>query len=669
MKLSKFKIKNFKCYGDTEVTINVKEDLTAFVGANSTGKSATFQALLKLFGTSYTEKEITRSDFHLPKGTSPSGLQESSFYIEAVFDFLDKDGNHDDKAIPHFFDQMVVNDEDSPPYLRIRLEATWRKSELSPEGEIESRLVYVTAPEGQEGTEGENRTPVPSRHRLLIQAMYVPAIRRPSEQLKFASGTILWRLMQKVKWDDGFLGELQNKVDQVNHHLSSHSDFDSVKSTIGDFWKNFHGDERYQSSSLTVGSSDFNELLKKIEIEFLPTETGRPYQIGDLGEGLRSLFYLSLVCSLLKIEQDYEPGEGEVIQKPLLTLLIVEEPENHISPHLLGKVIKNLLEIASQPNAQTILSSHTPAIIQRIDPESVRHLRIEKNEYSTIVSEVTLPEKTDEAYKYIKEAVRNYPEIYFASLVIIGEGDSEEIVFKRFLRVVDQPADDMGITIAPLGHRFVNHIWKLLNDLSIPHLTLLDLDVERDGGGWGRIKYIVKQLRQIGKAQNIPKAGGGVISDDSIENMHKRKLEKLDSIYSWVNHLERYDVFYSKPLDLDFLLLKEFESEYKSTIPKGGGPQIPDKATEPAAFSEKLEKGIRAALKPAGGDGKTYTDEEKELMIWYNYFFLGRGKPSTHIAALSELDDKELKDRMPKVFKKIFNRISELVNPPETIAP
>ena len=49
MKLSKIKIKNFKCYGDNEVIINVKEDLTAFVGANSTGKSATFQALLKIF--------------------------------------------------------------------------------------------------------------------------------------------------------------------------------------------------------------------------------------------------------------------------------------------------------------------------------------------------------------------------------------------------------------------------------------------------------------------------------------------------------------------------------------------------------------------------------------------------------------------------------------------
>ncbi|MCB9326409.1 MAG: AAA family ATPase [Lewinellaceae bacterium] len=662
MKLSKIKIKNFKCYGDNEVIINVKEDLTAFVGANSTGKSATFQALLKIFGTSFTQKEITRSDFHLPKGTSPSSLQESSFYIETAFDFLDKDGNHDDNAIPHFFDQMVVNDGSSPPYLRIRLEATWQKSELSPEGEIESKLVYITAPEGQEGAKGENRTPVPSRHRLLIQAMYVPAIRKPSEQLKFASGTILWRLMQKVKWGDAFMDELQNRVDQVNSHLSSHTDFDSVKTTIGDFWKNFHGDERYQSSSLTVGSSDFNELLKKIEIEFLPTETGRPYQIGDLGEGLRSLFYLSLVCSLLKIEQDYEPEAGEVIQKPLLTLLIVEEPENHISPHLLGKVIKNLLEIASQPNAQTILSSHTPAIIQRIDPESVRHLRIEKNEYCTIVKEITLPEKTDEAYKYVKEAVRNYPEIYFASIVVIGEGDSEEIVFNRFSRVVNQPADEMGITIAPLGHRFVNHIWKLLNDLSIPHVTLLDLDFERHGGGWGRIKYIVKQLRKIGKAEKIGKQGGENFTDDEIDGMHKWDIEERDTIYSWVSHLEQYDVYYSQPLDLDFLFLSEFETEYKRTLPKGGGPQIPDKVADPDAFTEKLEKGIQATLKPAGGSGESYTDDEKELMIWYNYFFLGRGKPSTHIAALAELDDQELKDRMPDVFKKIFKRINELVN-------
>ena len=42
---------------------------------------------------------------------------------------------------------------------------------------------------------------------------------------------------------------------------------------------------------------------------------------------------------------------------------------------------------------------------------------------------------------------------------------------------------------SPISGRHVNHFWRLLNDLEIPFITLLDLDRERDGGGWGRIKY------------------------------------------------------------------------------------------------------------------------------------------------------------------------------------
>jgi putative ATP-dependent endonuclease of the OLD family len=44
----------------------------------------------------------------------------------------------------------------------------------------------------------------------------------------------------------------------------------------------------------------------------------------------------------------------------------------------------------------------------------------------------------------------------------------------------------------------VNHFWRLLTDLDIPHATLLDLDRGRAGGGWGRIKTACKQRLENG---------------------------------------------------------------------------------------------------------------------------------------------------------------------------
>ena len=55
--------------------------------------------------------------------------------------------------------------------------------------------------------------------------------------------------------------------------------------------------------------------------------------------------------------------------------------------------------------------------------------------------------------------------------------------------------------------------------------------------------------------------------------------------------------------------------------------------------------------------GEFYSAEQKEQMIYYNYLFLGRGKPSTHIQALSKITDVEMYDNMPEVFEAIFKRI------------
>ncbi|WP_300667032.1 hypothetical protein, partial [Fluviicola sp.] len=97
---------------------------------------------------------------------------------------------------------------------------------------------------------------------------------------------------------------------------------------------------------------------------------------------------------------------------------------------------------------------------------------------------------------------------------------------------------------------------------------------------------------------------------------------------------------------------------YKASIPKNGGPQIPDELEDPKAFKLKMETAIQATLKSEKAKGETYSQDEKELMIWYNYHFLGRGKPTTHIQVLSSVNNEQIKKNLPPVFKEIFARIS-----------
>lgn len=660
MRISTLKIKGYKSFGPDEILIPLQDKLAAFIGLNSAGKTSALEALKKLFGSSLSEREIYRQDFHIGKDENPDEITERALSVEVRIDFSEEE----QEAVPHFFSNMVVDDLLGDLYIRIRLEATWKKSDLIPQGEIEVKTYFIKTSEDEPDQEN-SKHPFPNHFRTLIQVLYVPAIRRPAEQLRYASGSILYRVLRKIKWNDDFKENFDKKIGEINDAFKGLSEFDTVQTSITEFWQKFHKDERYKDTILSFGGSDFDAILKKLEISFSPTGTHKSFGIDELGEGYRSLFYMTLVCSLLDIEEKIAKEEDEEtigVTRPLLTLLAIEEPENHIAPQLLGRVIKILKTIAEKENSQVLLSSHTPAIIKRLDPEHILHFRITED-YETEVNPILLPDKADEAYKYVKEAVHNYPEIYFARLVVIGEGDSEEVIFNRLMDVMNVDFDDNVITFAPLGHRFVKHIWKLLNALHIPYLTFLDLDIEREGGGWGRTKYALKQLIAAGKDKNqvLLVSDDTVMSDESLKKMHKRELGDLKSLFLCVDRLKHFDVYYSSPLDLDFLMLTHYPEFYKKAIPKGGGPRIPDKDEEPEEFEEKVKSAVQATLKSENATGETYSDEEKELMIWYNYHFLGRGKPTTHIQVLSSMNDEEIKDNLPSVFTEIFDRISSIL--------
>jgi hypothetical protein len=81
-----------------------------------------------------------------------------------------------------------------------------------------------------------------------------------------------------------------------------------------------------------------------------------------------------------------------------------------------------------------------------------------------------------------------------------------------------------------------------------------------------------------------------------------------------------------------------------------------------------LDAARRAVLKPEGGTGDTYTEAQRELFIWYQYLFLGRGKPVTHMQALAALDDNALAAGLPPVLKRLMARCLAMSDAPPATA-
>lgn len=681
MKLNKLKIRNFRCFGEDEQTIFF-DDLTAFIGNNSSGKTAALAALNCLFGEAAGDRMLRRSDFHIPSDQQPDEIDHLELSIEAVFSFpeLEQDGTKfAENTIPLWFGGFTLDQQDGSPYLRIRLMATWER-DLTMEGNIDAKFYYVHCSEQEKDEEPHLGNA--SRHELSkIRMIYVPAVRDPSLQLRNHSKSLIYQFLRSINWSEDTKEKITEKLHELNGVFGNEKAVQSIDDSIRSLWKKYDPEERYSDVRFKISESDLETILQSFEVSFSPTELGTPYSIDQMSDGLRSLFYISLMNSCLKIEdqmltEKMNDEESLTFNRtpPVLTLFAIEEPENHIAPHLLGRLIVNLEEIKQQKNAQVMITSHSPAIIKRIEPENMRYFR---RDSETKVKSITLPErdKSEKRYKYIKEAVRPYPELYFAKLVIFGEGDSEELLIFKFWEIFEGPADLSGVAIVPLGGRIVHHFWKLLEDLRIPYITLLDLDRERDGGGFGRIQYVLKELLELKQTQGQKLLiEGEEINEALIQSLKDKDIKELDKLEDWLRKLEKNNVFFSSPLDIDFLMLEHLESEYKRILRNRQGPHCartgknggcPEQVSEDEKrqiCSKCMEAAVQRTLKEGDhGDGATYSEKQKKLMKWYNYLFLDRGKPSTHLLALLSISDDELKKKCPPVIKKILKAAQGLL--------
>lgn len=664
MRIESVTLKNFQCFGNTPTTIRLG-NLTALIGANGAGKSAALVALCRIFGIASGQRGLQRPDFHVPplkKGEVPP--KEISLCIDLRLSFPELASENDEgPGVPPCFRHMAIDRGDAPPFCRIRLEGTWTATNLS-DGEIEERLWWVRT--GDDEPKEEHKSAFSPRERGLIHVVYVPAARDPAQEIRAASVALIGRLLNVIEWSADCRQKLAEGSENLDKVITGADAIGTIQSGLLKRWQSLHTDELYTQPTFQFTVGELEDFLKRVQVVFGPTPGDSHESLSRLSDGMKSLFYFALVTAVFDIEcQAALPAQAgkarqfdvERLAPPALTVLAVEEPENHVAPQLLGRIMELLQTVAAAPSGQVVITSHSPGILARVDPTGVRYLRLREDPgaaRNTEVREIVLPEAADEAYKYVKEAVRAYPELYFAQLVILGEGDSEEIVIPRVLRAGGLGLDAKAITVVPLGGRHVNHLWRLLTGLSIPFVTLLDLDLERDGAGWGRIRTACKELLAVGTSRSpLLDTESGTLTDEELAGLDGDAAK----LQEWLQRLEGHNVFFSAPLDLDLLMLQAFPVAYQGVGVRG--PRVPAKGTP--AYDKRLQSAITAVLGEEGGDGSTYLPAQQELFPWYSYLFLGRGKPGTHVLALSTLMDAELEASLPPVLRRVRERVTQML--------
>ncbi|MET9296601.1 AAA family ATPase [Streptomyces sp. NPDC003077] len=663
MFIEKLVLENFKCYGPGRTSVRLDRGMTAFIGANGSGKTAACEALLRLFGISGQERSVRVDDFHVP--VDEVDLPASrALTIEAVLAFpeLDGSGENDEveegddgdaaedaerqqpastfRAVPEFFRRMAA-EEVGDLKVRIALRAEW-VDDGTVEGAItESRVIVNTLAE--EYSE-DDYVQLSAAERSRIQMIYIPASRDGVRQVTAFLRSRLWRAAQ---WSTGLRDLVSGHAAELAEKFSEEPVVQAVEGALTARWQELHDARMHSDPKLRLLDGDFNQLVRDSELVFEPDHNAQPRPARMLSDGQRSLLHLALTAAAIDVEAAVYAGQHDddftlqAAHLPHLTLIAVEEPENNLSPFFLSRIVGQLQDLSGTTTTQTILSSHSSSVMTRIRPENVRYFRTEPAADTASVREIALPDDTTEAGKYLREAVRAHPELYFAKFVVLGEGDTEQLVIPRIAQAHGVQLDPSFVAMVPLDGRHTNHMWKLLRDLDIPHATLLDLDYGKAGAGPARLRDACNRLLENGLNPLE-----GLTGYDEVSEIHDDLL--LQDVGPILQHLRKFAVFYSEPLDLDYAMLCAFDKAYRHLEGGQRGPDSSDPTTTVLG-----EKGTRPGY---------WNKERAERLGWYRYLFLSRSKPSTHLSALGRLSDEELRLNAPEVLVALVEHIRKVVS-------
>lgn len=633
MQLTHLRISGFQSFGPTPTTI-VLRDVTYVLGPNGAGKTAVLEALSRLFSPLPTQRKIRHSDFHIAAGRTAAEVHADGpeLWIEVDIEVPESGEDGDHPTVPPNFAHMRIATEDGVPRIRVRLTAT-----IAPDNVIEEKLQYIL--EADIDGAPSQRADMSRFDRANIEVHYLPARRDPAEHIAYTTASLVGRALRAADWA-AERTTLDTLSKDLTDSLAGNAAVKSIGVQLAGEWSGLHSGAFFTDPSIAFGSGDLESVLRQLTVSFAPSPAGSSLPFDRLSDGQKSLLYISLVLAWQSLAREVLNGtetafDQHRLRPPVHTIIALEEPENSLAPQYLGRIVRQLRKAAEHGDSQALIATHSPALLRRVNPEAICFLRLDGDRQSQ-VRRIVLPAKNDETAKYVREAVLAFPELYFSRLVVLGEGDSEQIVLPRVLAAAGVAEDDASVSVVPLGGRHVNHFWRLLNELEIPHVTLLDLDSGRYQGGWGRVSNALKQYNKLNPGNFTDAQIDGLSKWDDVVDFPVYNDVSFTDGHGPIYALEQKGAYFSHPVDLDLMMLEAFPDAY-------GAESVgtPD------------EKTVAAVLGKSHANEDHLPEDAFELFDDYHRLFDLKSKPASHLKAVAALTNEALLAELPEVLQRL----------------
>jgi putative ATP-dependent endonuclease of the OLD family len=424
MQIDSISLKNYRCFADLELTLG--GDSMVLVGPNSSGKSS----LLEAVRAALQGAEIALTDFR--DATEPLELSATLSGISPEQQALFPD---------------AVDFSQTPPVLRLGLQSIW---------DAEEREVSTTHGFPDSGWRRVSRSA-----REAIPLIHLPAWRDPARLLSvIGRRSVLAGLIADLDLDV----ELEQTVAAIRTAAEALAEAEPLQELLTE------GSEQLarlmpglpdDPFSLGPGDGDPREVLRNLRLA-LSLEHGSVALGADSGGFGQASIFAFLLAAIASASN---------------SIVLVDEPEAALHPH----PQRALLGALRASSAQSILTTHSAAALDRRDPREITRIRRDAGQGAILHRAETL-EATD-ARALIRYSTSLTAEAYFADTVILVEGFSDFLATRVLAATLGVELDAAGVSLISLdGADVFVHYLRLFGPggLDLDLRGLCDADHEEE---------------------------------------------------------------------------------------------------------------------------------------------------------------------------------------------
>lgn len=496
-KLRRMIIKNFRCIGDSSVTIDL-DDIVVLVGPNNAGKSSILKAYEVVMSHGSNKARLTEADF--PNGiVNPDKLPEIELHTIV---------NGDTSPAVRWVQKDSENEE-----AIVRERWIWSSPNTDPKRQgfdTEKKEWDNQVPWGAPNVAKENR---PQPH--MVEAFAHP-LEQEKQIVDLLTAIVKDRVktMQKMTSDDGEETEYARLLTQLSGIRrkildESKSEIESIETELSLAISSiFPGYVVKFDSKAEDNIENDVSLFKSSSKLLMGPELGYQSAIDKQGSGARR----TLLWSALRLIAQAENAKKLKSSRP--HVLLLDEPELCLHPNAVREACKVLYDLPTKGEWQVMVTTHSPAFID-VSRDNTTIVRVERSDDGEILGttvfrpeKVKLDDNDREQLKLLNMFDPHVAEFFFGGHSIIVEGDTEYTAFKYIISKKPDQYKNVHI-IRARGKATIVSLCKILNHFGSGYSVLHDSDFPRTKDGkkknsaWTQNNEILKMVREAANPSRV----------------------------------------------------------------------------------------------------------------------------------------------------------------------